>query len=159
MNIFDLLGSLNSAVKDADEAELRTKAAQIVLTAQAEAVRMQKEVMDLREENEKLRKEKAAHDKTDEIEKHLYFRRQAWWRDDETIRLAYCPTCWGTNRQQLPLMREAGDAGFCNACKGRFRRVYDGPKPDRNDKATPDDPPPPPPAPRKPSVREQMRDL
>ena len=100
-------------------------------------VALQKEVTELREENRRLSDEIRERDKQAEQEGNLFFARNAYWKKDETALLAYCPPCFASKKQLIPLRRLRNNLGVCDICKSTQNCVYEGPRPKEGDDATP----------------------
>ena len=137
MSIKDYFGNIKTLLVEVPNAELKAQILAALVDAQSEALDLQDRIGRLQEEIARLKAERDARNEVDEVRDQLFYARHAYWRKDETIDSAYCPTCWDTKRFVVHLMRESGTAGFCNSCKSRHYSVYDGPRPNEGDTATP----------------------
>ncbi len=130
MSISEKIGGAAKLLVEVRDAELRVELVAALLDARSDA-------LDLQEENAKLRKQIEAHDKTDAIDKQLYYARHAYWRKDESIDSAYCQACWDSKRMLIRLARIAkSHAARCKACNSAYDFVYSSARPNEGDHAT-----------------------
>ena len=160
MSIKDSIGNVAKLLVKVHDADLKAQLQEALLSAQGEGLDLQERVAELQEENARLRGERDARDEVAKVSEQLFYARNAYWRKDETIDSAYCPTCWDTKRFLVHLTRERTTAGLCYSCKSRHHFVYNGPRPNEGDVATPDgSASPASPTKPKPSRRQTFRGL
>lgn len=124
MSIKDYLGNIKTLLVDIPNADLKAEIQSALIDAQGEALDLQERVALLQEENSKLADQLREKSRTTDLDEKLYYARNAYWRRDEEIVSAYCPTCWDANRLLMRLDDYGRNLGYCHHCKNTFEGVY-----------------------------------
>lgn len=137
MGLKDSIGAAVKLLVDVRDADLKARLQEALLAAQGEALDLQERLTGLLKDNTQLSQQLQALEELSKTAGQLFYARHAYWRKDEEICSAYCPTCWDSSRKSVRLMR-TGDHGHCHVCGNDHHYVYDGPRPKKGDTATPE---------------------
>ena len=105
MSIRESIGTAVNLLVKVHDANLKAQLQEALLSAQGEALDLQERMARLQDDNVRLSDELRKRDELSGVADQLFYARHAYWRKDETIDSAYCPTCWDTKRFLVRLMR------------------------------------------------------
>jgi hypothetical protein len=133
-SLLESIGGLGEVVKTLTNGQERVKALEAVINAKSQAFDLLTKLTELQQENSDLRNELRKHKEQAELAAKVFFARNAYWRKDEVITSAYCPTCFET-KGQLVRLSQTQENGWCHPCKHEIDWVYDGERPQPGDPA------------------------
>lgn len=124
--------SISGVVKllvDVHDADLKAKLQAALLDAQGEALNLQEKVARLQEGNAEFAEQLREKSRTTDLGEKLYYARNGYWRRDETIVSAFCPTCWDAKGLLMRLDDFGEGRGVCHHCQECYESVYKGGRP------------------------------
>ena len=135
MSILDSFKTAVGLAVKVRDAELKAALQDALLQAQGDALALQEQVANLRDETVELRASLDDKEESRRLEREvLYLARGVWWRRDEDSFQCYCPSCWVKSRTLIPLSRgyrvPLRLGGRCPTCNAKFEIVYGDGKPD-----------------------------
>lgn len=125
MSIRESIGNVTKLLVKVHDAELKAELQEALLNAQGEALDLQERLARFQEENAELREQLRSKSQADKLAEQLFYARDVYWRKDESIFSAYCPTCWDTKRL-LVRLEISDESSWCEPCKQNFYQLKQG---------------------------------
>lgn len=129
MSMRESISNVANLLVKVHDADLKAQLQEALLNAQGEALDLQVQVAQLQEEKAKLAEQLREKSRTTDLGEKLYYARNGYWRRDETIVSAFCPTCWDAKGLLMRLDDFGEGRGVCHHCQECYESVYNGGRP------------------------------